>query len=202
MNPKTDALTGGFSEPVFQAQSVFRMLMDCMARPGKIDTIVPQINPPEPLGAAAGAIALSLCDHDTSVWLTPGLAKTSVGEWIGFHTGAPITREKAEARFAFVEPGAALSPFGLFSVGTQEYPDRSTTVILEVPSFEGGPDLVLSGPGIRETSTISPARLPEMFLRQWSDNRTLFPRGVDVVLTSGRSLLCLPRTCKITLREI
>lgn len=202
MNPKADALAGGFSEAVFQAQGVFRMLMDCMARPGKIETIQAQVSPPEPLGVAAGAIALSLCDHDTPVWLTPNLAKGLVGDWIGFHTGAPLTREKAEARFAFIEAGAALSPFGLFSVGTQEYPDRSTTVIIEVPSFEGGKDLILSGPGIKEITVISPSRLPEMFLRQWNDNRTLFPRGIDVVLTAGHRLLCLPRTCKITAREI
>lgn len=202
MSIKTDAMTGGFSEPVFQAQSVFRMLMDAMARPGSVQTITPQIAPPQPLGAAAGAIALSLCDHDTPVWLTAGLSKAGAGEWIGFHTGAPITREKAEARFAFLQAGAALSSFGLFASGTQEYPDRSTTLVIEVARLDGGPLLALSGPGIRETTVISPRGLPELFLRQWGENRTHFPRGVDVILTSGRQFLGLPRTCKITDREM
>lgn len=201
MSAKTDALTGGFTEPVFQAQSIFRMLMDGMARPGTLQTIVPKVAPPPPLGAAAGAIALSLCDHDTAVWLTPTLAKSAVSQWIGFHTGAPLTREKSEARFAFVEAGAALSPFGLFATGTQEYPDRSTTIVVELPSLEGGQPLILSGPGIKDSRTIAPKGLPELFLRHWAENRTLFPRGVDVVLTSGEQFHCLPRTCQITAKE-
>ncbi|MCM2401503.1 phosphonate C-P lyase system protein PhnH [Rhizobium sp. S153] len=202
MDPKTDALTGGFTEPVFHAQSVFRTLMDCMARPGSIRAVTPHVDPPAPLGAAAGAIALTLCDHDTPVWLSAGLSRSPVADWISFHTSAPLTREKVEARFAFAEAGTALASFGLFSSGTQEYPDRSTTIVIEVASLEGGPRLTLTGPGIRETTHIAPKGLPEMFLRQWADNRALFPRGVDVVLTAGSEMLGLPRTCKITAREM
>ena len=202
MDTKMEALTGGFAEPVHHAQSVFRMMMDCLSRPGTVQSIVPEIEPPRPLGVAAGAIALTLLDHDTPVWLTPGLAKSAVAEWIGFHTGAPLTRENSDARFAFVEAGAPLSSFGLFATGTQEYPDRSTTIVLEVASLDKGAPLSLSGPGIRESATIAPQGLPEMFLRQWADNRALFPRGVDVVLTAGRQMLGLPRTCKIMPREV
>jgi len=199
---KTDALTGGFAEPVFDAQSVFKMVMDCMARPGQIATVRPEVAPPQPMGQAAGAIALTLCDHDTAIWLGTGLAKSSAVEWLGFHTGAPLTKEKVEARFAFLELNAPLCAFGLFAVGTQEYPDRSTTVVIEIASLEGGPALTLSGPGIDGTATISPVGLPDQFLRQWADNKTLFPRGIDVVLTAGDKLLCLPRTVKIASGEI
>lgn len=202
MDTKMEALTGGFAEPVHHAQSVFRMMMDCLSRPGTVQSIVPEIDPPRPLGVAAGAIALTLLDHDTPVWLTPGLAKSAVAEWIGFHTGAPLTREKSEARFAFAEAGVPFSSFGLFATGTQEYPDRSTTIVLEVASLDKGAPLSLSGPGIRESATIAPQGLPDMFLRQWADNRALFPRGVDVVLTAGRQMLGLPRTCKIMPREV
>ncbi|WP_416796606.1 phosphonate C-P lyase system protein PhnH [Ciceribacter azotifigens] len=202
MSPKIEALTGGFAEPVHHAQSVFRVLMDCLSRPGTVQSILPEIEPPKPLGVAAGAIALTLLDHDTPVWLTPGLAKSAVAEWIGFHTGAPLTREKSEARFAFAEAGAPLSSLGLFATGTQEYPDRSTTIVLEVASLDKGAPLTLSGPGIRHTASIAPQGLPDMFLRQWADNRALFPRGVDVVLTAGQQMLGLPRTCKITPTEV
>ncbi|MBW8448077.1 MAG: phosphonate C-P lyase system protein PhnH [Arenimonas sp.] len=196
-----EALTGGFSEPVHNAQSVFRMMMECLSRPGTIQSILPDVEPPKPMGAAAGAMALTLLDHDTPVWLTQGLAKSAVADWIAFHTGAPITREKSEARFAFAESGASFASLGLFAPGSQEYPDRSTTIILEVAGLDKGPALTLSGPGIRDRATIAPLGLPEMFLRQWADNRALFPRGVDVLLTAGRQVLGLPRTCKITLKE-
>ncbi|MGO6967717.1 phosphonate C-P lyase system protein PhnH [Rhizobium leguminosarum] len=202
MGMKTEALTGGFAEPVFHAQSVFKMLMDGMARPGTIQTVQPDVAPPAPLGIAAGTIVLTLCDHDTPVWLSQGLAKSTVPEWLGFHTGAPLTSEKAEARFAFTEAGTALSSFGLFASGTQEYPDRSTTLIIELAELEGGRRLALMGPGIQSVAEMAPIGLPETFLRLWTENRALFPRGVDIVLTAGKRFLCLPRTTKITATEI
>jgi len=173
-----------------------------MARPGTIQTVAPDIAPPAPLGIAAGAIALTLCDHDTSVWLTSGLAKSAMPEWLAFHTGAPLTAEKADARFAFIEAGTALCSFGLFASGTQEYPDRSTTIVIELPKLEGGRRLALMGPGIQSVVEIAPAGLPETFLRLWTENRALFPRGIDIVLTSDTRFVCLPRTTKITATEI
>lgn len=197
MAPNTEAFTGGFANPVFESQSVFRLLMDGMARPGTIRTVEHDAGQPEPLGAAAGAIALTLCDHDTPVWLSAGFSRSAVAEWVGFHSGAPITREKAEARFAFKEASSALVSFGLFSSGTQEYPDRSTTLIIEVEALGEGEELTLSGPGILNASSVKVRGLPETFLRLWSDNRTLFPRGIDVILTAGRNFLCLPRTTRV-----
>jgi alpha-D-ribose 1-methylphosphonate 5-triphosphate synthase subunit PhnH len=202
MSAKTDVLTGGFAEPVFEAQSVFKMLMDGMARPGTIQTVAAEVTAPAPLGIAAGAIGLTLCDHDTPVWLSAGLARSAIPEWLGFHTSAPLTAEKAEARFAFVEAGTMISTFGLFAAGTQEYPDRSTTVVIELADLEGGRRLALMGPGIQSVTEIAPVGLPETFLRLWTENRALFPRGIDIVLTAGKRFLCLPRTTKITATEI
>lgn len=201
MNLEAEALTGGFAQPVFNAQDVFRMVMDGMARPGTLKQVAIDIDPPAPLGRAAGAIALTLCDHDTPVWLSAGLAKSAVPGWIAFHTSAPQTREKAEARFAFGEAGLALSSFGLFATGSQEYPDRSATLVLEISDLQAGAPLALAGPGIAGSTVIRPQGLPESFLRLWADNRTLFPRGIDVVLTAGSHFLCLPRTTKITVKE-
>ena len=191
------ALAGGFTDPVFQSQTIFKTLMDGMARPGTISSTEIQAGQPEPLGNAAGAIALTLCDHDTPVWLSAGLAKSAMPEWIGFHTGAPITCEKAQSSFAFIEAGTAPSSFGLFAAGTQEYPDRSTTLILEVAALGEGEKLSLTGPGILGTRTVAVSGLPDMFQRLWDDNRALFPRGVDVILTAGAQFLCLPRTTRI-----
>lgn len=197
-----DALTGGFTDPVFDAQTVFKMMMDAMARPGTLQAVVADIAPPAPLGIAAGAIGLALCDHDTPVWLSTSLGRSSLPEWLSFHTGAPIIPERLEAMFAFIEAGMALSSFNQFGIGTQEYPDRSTTLVLEIESLEGGKELALSGPGINGVNMIAPIGLPEAFLRIWTDNRGLFPRGVDLVLTAGRQFLCLPRTTKITATEM
>ncbi len=46
------AYAGGFSDPVFQSQAVFRALMDGMARPGRIQSLEAVVDPPAPFGAA------------------------------------------------------------------------------------------------------------------------------------------------------
>lgn len=192
-----ESLDGGFPDAVTHAQTVFRSVMDAMARPGSIGVVDVPVAPPAPLGIAAGALLLTLCDHDTPIWVTPALTKSALPGWIGFHTGASLTPAKTDAKFAFVEAGAPFPSLAQFALGTQEYPDRSTTLVVEVASLEGGQPLQLTGPGIRDTAPIAPKGLPETFLRQWADNRALFPRGVDLVLTAGRRFIALPRTTKI-----
>ena len=197
MTAETQIFSGGFAEPVFTAQAVFRTVMDCMARPGTIGRIDATAKPPRPLCAAAGAVALTLCDHDTPVWLTPQLAASKLPGWLAFHAGATVTGEKLEARFAFVEKDASLPGFGLFAQGTQEYPDRSTTLVVEIESFVGGRPLVLSGPGIKGAAGLAPQGLPEAFLSLAEVNRALFPRGIDLILVAGDEVVCLPRTTVI-----
>ncbi|WP_421476010.1 phosphonate C-P lyase system protein PhnH, partial [Agrobacterium tumefaciens] len=143
------------------------------------------------------AVLLALCDHDTPVWLSGALRKTTVPGWIGFHTGAVTTEEKSAAHFAVIEAGSAIASFGLFSQGSQEYPDRSTTVIIELPDLDGGRELLLSGPGIRHINIISPSGLPDIFPRLWAENNAIFPRGIDIILTAGDKFVCLPRTTRI-----
>lgn len=193
----TESLDGGFPDAVTHAQTVFRAVMDAMAQPGTLGVVEVPVAPPASLGIAAGALLLTLCDHDTPIWVTPVLAKSALSGWIGFHTGASLTSTKSAAKFAFVEAGAPFPSLAQFALGTQEYPDRSTTLVVEVAALDGGRPLRLTGPGIRDTATIAPKGLPETFLRQWADNRALFPRGVDVVLTAGRRFIALPRTTMI-----
>jgi alpha-D-ribose 1-methylphosphonate 5-triphosphate synthase subunit PhnH len=97
-----------------------------------------------------------------------------------------------------VSDAAALPALSRFALGSDEYPDRSTTIALAVTSLAGGPVLTLRGPGIKEARTIAPAGLPEGFLGQWADNRALFPRGVDVLLLSGGQVIGVPRTTRLS----
>ena len=199
MSGKANIVTGGFSDPVFDSQHIFKAVMDGMARPGKVQSFDLSIQPPSPLGKAAGGILLTLCDYETPVWMNGAFSKSVVPSWLSFHTGAQLANAKADARFAVLDAGSQLSSFDLFAQGTQEYPDRSATVIIEVPDLTGGSKLRLSGPGIRESEIIQPTGLPDIFLRLWSENRAVFPRGVDVILTCGSHFICLPRSTRIEL---
>ncbi len=201
MASQSQIYAGAFADPVFAAQSVFRDLMDGFARPGTTKRLASTSTPPAPLGAAAGAVALTLCDHDTPVWLTPALGKSAVPQWIAFHTGAAVTTSRTEARFAFIEKAAAFPGFDQFSLGTQEYPDRSTTLVIEVEALTGGQAFVAKGPGIKDQTELAVKGLPDVFLEFWTANRAIFPRGVDLVLTAGDKLVCLPRTTRLSQKE-
>lgn len=202
MSTSLDAVTGGFADPVFDGQSVFRALMDAMARPGTVRTVTPAVSAPAPFNRTAAAILLSLCDGDTPVWLDPALAKSeSARAWIAFHAGSPLTAEPSEAGFAVLSDAVSLIAFDRFATGTQEYPDRSTTVILQVEALDGGPALELEGPGIEGTTRIAPTGLPAGFAAMRAANRALFPRGTDCVLAGPDALVGLPRTTRIKALE-
>jgi alpha-D-ribose 1-methylphosphonate 5-triphosphate synthase subunit PhnH len=84
-----------------------------------------------------------------------------------------------------------------FSFGSSEYPDRSTTLILQVEGLAQGPAYELRGPGI-DGSAILRAKLqpPDLFDRL-AINAALFPRGVDIVLVHDDAIVALPRTTRL-----
>jgi alpha-D-ribose 1-methylphosphonate 5-triphosphate synthase subunit PhnH len=195
---RDDTYSGGFNQPVFDSQATFKQVMDAMARPGSILEITVTARPPAPMGPAAGAIALTLADHDTPVHLSPAMIEAGVQSWLAFHTGALVTDERSEAAFAFVEAGGQMPPLSTFATGTQDYPDRSTTLVLELADLTGGEPLGLKGPGIDSSTEIAPVGLPQHFDCMWTENAALFPRGVDLILVAGTKVLCLPRTTNVT----
>ncbi|WP_419914228.1 phosphonate C-P lyase system protein PhnH [Hoeflea sp.] len=189
---------GGFADPVFNGQTVFRQVMNALARPGMEAAFEGLTEPPAPLLATVGSIAATLFDHDTKIWLDPVLARDeAVAGWLTFNTSAPITRQTLDADFAVVADSTAMASLESFSQGTQEYPDRSTTLIIQIEALQGGPALKLTGPGIEDAASIAPKGLPDHFIDQWEGNRSRFPRGVDVILASADGIVGLPRTVKI-----
>jgi len=202
MDIAAQSIDGGFADPVFNAQTVFRAVMDAMARPGSVQPLPAFARPPGPLSATAGAIALSLCDHDTPLWLDPALqASAAVKAWLGFHAGTPLANTPADAHFALIANPAEMAALDGFSQGTQDYPDRSTTLILQVRDLTSGAPLLLEGPGIENTATIAPAQMPRHFVEQWKQNGQRFPRGVDIILAAPNGIACLPRTTRIKTME-
>jgi len=191
-------LEGGFADAVMEAQTAFRAILDALANPGTRQNLVLSPSTGARIGAELVSALLTLSDHDTPVWLAPELASDSgVREFIGFHTGAPLVGEPERAVFAFASRAGDLPPLAQFALGTQDYPDRSTTIVLQVEALEGGAPLTLRGPGIKDHRHISPLGLPEDFLVQWSGNRALFPRGVDLLFVAGGQVMGLPRATRI-----
>lgn len=196
------ALAKGFADPVFEAQRAFRAVMDALARPATIQHFPVELDPPAPLTPELAAIALALADHDAPLWLDAPLATDGVAAFLRFHTGAAIVSEPEAAAFALVSAPAECPSFENFALGTQEYPDRSTTLVLAVdrlrdrlPSGEGRETgFVLRGPGIIDSAALSISPLPRAFAPQLAANRALFPRGVDLILAGPGCVAALPRT--------
>lgn len=201
MTATADVLEGGFSDPVLDSQSVFRALMNAMARPASIARVQTPMVPPSPLGLAAGAIACALIDADTPFWLDAAFDGDALKSWLAFHTGGQPAISMAEAVFALVGVPFSMPAFDRFAQGTQEYPDRSATLILQLESLESGEPLAFKGPGIKDVATIAPRGLPRSFGAQWVVNRKRFPRGVDLVLAAGDVFACLPRSAVLISAE-
>ena len=189
----------GFTDPVLDAQSVFRTVMMALARPGTIsDLAAGALMPPAPLTAELAAIALTLCDHETPVWFDRKLsAAPDVLTFIKFQTGAPIADDPAKAGFAFAVDMSGLPPLSAFAQGSDDYPDRSTTLVLAVDSLGSGHATSLTGPGINETASLALAPMTEDFIAGLADNHARFPCGIDCVLVAGGKVAALPRSTRV-----
>ena len=191
-------LPAGFADKVLSAQSTFRSVMDAMARPGTVQRIVAAVGAPAAVMRGTAAIALTLFDQDTPLWLDPQISGTSdVTKWLKFHTGAPVIADSSVCSFALVGDARALPGLDRFAFGSNEYPDRSTTLILQVESLTQGPVLELRGPGIDGTAVLRAAIQPADLFARLEINRTLFPRGIDVVLVHDDTIVAIPRTTRL-----
>jgi alpha-D-ribose 1-methylphosphonate 5-triphosphate synthase subunit PhnH len=191
-------LPPGFVDKVLSAQSTFRSVMDAMARPGTVQRIVPMAGSPGPMMRGTAAIALTLFDHDTPLWLDARMAERSdVVKWLKFHTGAPVVQDSSIASFALISDGAALPSLERFALGTNEYPDRSTTVILQVESLNSGRSFELRGPGIDGVATLQASIRPFDLFERLQFNEALFPRGIDLVLVADDAVVAIPRTTRV-----
>ena len=195
-------LPAGFADKVLSAQSTFRSVMDAMARPGSVQRITAVAGTPSAMMRGTAAIALTLFDHDTPIWLDERMSETSeVAKWLKFHTSAPVIADSSIASFALVGDPENLPSFDRFAFGSNEYPDRSTTLILQVESLTEGPAFELRGPGIDGTAILRASVAPHDLFERLAINVPLFPRGIDVVLVHDDAIVAIPRTTRLTARE-
>ncbi|WP_422041295.1 phosphonate C-P lyase system protein PhnH [Roseibium sp.] len=203
-NVRQAPLAAGFPDPVHDAQACFRAIMNAMARPGTRQTLkTGTLAPPEPLTPTAAAIALTLFDYDTPVWLDRALMSSEpVKAFLRFHTGAPIVGEPVDAAFALVGDPKQLIPLASFNQGSAEYPDESTTVILSGQEFDTSQKVTLSGPGIRDTAALAVNPIPPVFWDQVISNNRQFPRGIDLIFAGKTDIAALPRSTSVVLTEV
>lgn len=196
-------LQAGFDDPVLDSQACFRVVLDAMAQPGRISALAAGKMPldlavPEPLQPVMAGLCLTLLDLDTNLWLDPAAALSeALRRYLAFHCGCPIVATPADADFALVTDPRAMPPLADFRQGSAEYPDRSTTILLQVERLTNGEGATLRGPGIEDSRRFGASPLPSDFWSQVQSNRALFPCGVDVIFAAPAAVAALPRSTRV-----
>jgi alpha-D-ribose 1-methylphosphonate 5-triphosphate synthase subunit PhnH len=197
----------GFADPTRDAQRAFRSILAALALPTRPRPLPELAEPPAALGAGLAAVALTLLDEDSVVWLGGALgddAETTA--WLAFHTGARRADDPAAADFVITAPDA-LPPLESLALGTDEAPHLSATVMLDVRGAADGTarftalTFEAQGPGIDGTAALAAPWAGDGFAAAWRNNNDQFPRGVDLLLVDADTVTGLPRTTRLTAAE-
>ena len=112
--------------------------MNAMVRPGQV-AVLPLLEYGVGLALPTSmTVLLSLCDHLTTIYLAPSLTCPALVKALRFHTGTRISDDSTVADFALVQASGAHIGLQQWKCGTHEYPDRSTTLIVQTPSLADG----------------------------------------------------------------
>ena len=188
----------GFSDPVLDAQTTFRLLLASMSRPGTVHEL-PTLTPaPFPLFETTAAVCLTLLDLHTPIWMDIDIENhEAAADYLRFHCGCPIVLQPSDASFALITSQSIAPSLSAFNPGTPEFPDRSTTLIIQVAGLTEGQGQKLTGPGIAGEHSLAIDGLDNNFFDQLRRNRSLYPLGVDLFLVSPQAVCSLPRTVRV-----
>ena len=187
----------GFADPVLDSQRAFRSVLDALAHPGRIATLSGPETPPAPLGPASVAVCLTLLDFETPLWLDALAGSAQARDYLRFHCGMPLVDAPGDSRFALIADPASMPALDAFDAGTDERPDRSATLIVQVGALHAGRGRRLIGPGIDGDAWLEVEGLPDALWRAVRANAARFPRGVDLLLCADHRLAALPRTTRV-----
>ena len=184
----------GFKDLIHDSQSTFRILLDALSRPGTIKQINAPLRPPLGLNQACAAACLTLLDLETKVWLQSGIDQ-AIKDWLLFHTGCRFVQDLSLADFAVISDLNNMPNLSQFKQGTPVYPEDSTTLFIQLETFNPASvqPKILTGAGINQQIAM-PINLPDNFWQQWQQNHKSYPQGIDIYFCSQTQVIGLPRT--------
>ena len=189
--------TLGFIEKVSDSQASFRTLMDAFSHPALARDYAVLTPAWGSMPASSVTLLLTLADQDTAIWLDQPYADDGeLRAQIAFYCGAPIVAEPERAAFAFISDAARIGDFARFASGEPDFPDRSTTLVVQTGELQTGPHLFV-GPGIRDPRGFGVERLSADFASQWRRNRRSFPLGLDLIFITEAKVVALPRSLRL-----
>lgn len=188
----------GFDK-VFDTQRIYRLTLDAMARPGKVNALPAlRLNPPAGLSQAAAAVALTLLDSETGFCVLP--SDQAVKDYLMIHTGAAFYPLHS-AEFIVISGRESNPQLGEVCCGTLLAPEKGATLIMMVDSLAGtagGTKLRLSGPGIKESSLLNISGLDQENLKIIAEMNQEYPLGIDVIYADNSgNVACVPRSSSL-----
>ncbi len=187
----------GFADPVFDSQSIFRTVLDALSRPGRIGLMPIDLAVPDGLATASAGICLCLLDRDTTLWLDAPLRTVAIESFLRFHTGCTITEDPKTAGFAILSALPDMAGIAAFNAGDAEYPDRSTTLIVQSAGLQDGTGARLTGPGIEHEHRLDVTGATPGLWDAVRTSNAQFPLGVDFLFVAGDRLAGLPRSVRV-----
>ena len=215
-----------FANPPVDLQRVFRSLLAALAEPGRTLPL-PLAVAPGPIHPALAAVAATLLDDSTTVWVGEAAAGSPAARWLAFHTGARTVADPDDADFVIAAHPDDLPPLASLRHGTLESPERSAVVVValddraadarrlgDAPRAANARDDAasdgdasgndvryrLSGPGIETEREIA---LPTAagILDERGRLEHPFPLGIDCffVTAAPAEVVGLPRTTRVEL---
>jgi alpha-D-ribose 1-methylphosphonate 5-triphosphate synthase subunit PhnH len=186
-------------DEVFDAQQQFRLLLDSMAHPGKIN-LLPDMDivPPTGLNKGGALIAFALLNTDVSFHAS-GANSEEISSYIALNTASqPISVNDAD--FIFI---SGLHHEGILfgaKTGNLPYPEESATFVIdvEIMSPEAIDDavlIILKGPGIKTEERVYIKGIDADLLAAVKEQNTEFPLGIDLMITDRQNrVICIPRS--------
>lgn len=194
-------------DQVFDAQQHYRLILDSMARPGKINTFPAlHLDYPEGINRASILIALSLLNTDAG-FAALFAYEGAIADYIALHTSA-VKAPLAEADFIFIPQNFGSGFIEDLKVGTLPYPEDSATIVADASAISITPapnalELILKGPGVDGTTTVYVADLNPDLLEELKIQNEEFPLGIDLIVTDAEAnLICIPRSTAVIIGHL
>lgn len=183
---------------VFDSLTVFRQLLQALSNPGTNRDIKKEAELFEGCNQSLMALGCTLLDYEQKMYVekNPRLSEA-------LHN-LTLCREGTleEADYVFLSSemnyGSMEQVLKNVKRGTYADPQQSATVLQQCVSVEGTSKLVLSGPGIDGTKSVSVCEYVKKVIEIREKLDMEYPLGVDLIFVDEKgSLLGIPRLVKI-----
>lgn len=178
---------------VFDTQQAFRVIMDSMARPGKVNYLPNfTVSAPQGLSPYVAAVCFTLLDSEACFYVE----NQAWGDYLRVHTGS-LLKLPESAEFVIISGGETDFDLSCLNRGTLLFSHRGATLLISVEaieSSEGGLRISMTGPGIPGFRVIRVEGLSPFHLASIVSLNEECPLGIDTILVArDGALVCLPR---------